>query len=483
MTEEKTLPDDFLWGGSIAAHQCEGAWQEDGKKGGIMDFATSGSYQKKREFTHGILPGKYYPNHTAIDFYHTWKEDIALFAEMGFRCLRISVDWSRIYPDGDETEPNPAGIAFYSAVVDELLKYGIEPIVTLFHFEMPVTIVRKYGSWLNRKTVSLYLRYAETMFRALKGRVRYWVTFNEMNHIDPTSDASDMFVYILSGLTNQDLGDTPEMRRSRLTVMGYNMTLAGVCAVKLGHRIDPENRIGCVFGLTPSYPASPDPDDVYASYRATIRDFYQIDAMCTGRFPAYKLKEYEMLGIDTGMRKEDEEAFREGVIDFIGLNYYSSEVVTTRSELKSQDGTLYGGQFNPYLKASAWGWTIDPKGLRLMLNMLWRRYSKPIIITENGLGAVDELKNGTVEDDYRIAYLREHFIEMKKAVTEDGVSLFGYLMWGPIDLVSATTGEMKKRYGFIYVDRNDDGSGSNRRYRKKSFSWYHDIIASNGRNL
>ena len=335
-----TLRKDFLWGGSIAAHQCEGAWNEDGKIMGIMDLATAGSYTQKREFTETVEEGEIYPNHYGIDFYHTYREDIALFAEMGFKCLRISIDWSRIYPNGDDEKPNEKGIQFYSDVVDELLKYNIEPMVTLFHFEMPVAVVRKYGSWLSRQTVDLYLRYARTMYEALKGRVHYWVTFNEMNHIDPTSDASDMFVYILSGFTNKDLGETKEEQRSKISLMGYNMTLAAVKAVEIGHEVDRENKIGCVFGLTPSYPACPDPDDVLLAYRTTIRDFYQIDAMCSGAFPEYKIREYQKLNIDIQMAEEDKKHFADGKIDYIGFNYYSSEVVTTRSEMKKEDGTL-----------------------------------------------------------------------------------------------------------------------------------------------
>lgn len=476
---------NFLWGGSIAAHQCEGAWNEDGKIMSIMDLATSGSVSKKREFTKTLEEGKSYPNHEAIDFYHRYKEDVALFGEMGFKALRISIDWGRIYPNGDDEKPNEKGIKFYQNLVDELRKNDIEPIVTLFHFEMPVNIVRKYKSWLSRETIDLYLKYCQTMFEALKGKVRYWVNFNEMNHIDPMSDADDMFVYILSGMTNEDLGETKEERRKKITLMGYNMTLAGVKAVKLCHDADPDNRMGCVFGLHPSYPLTTDPADNMYAYRETIRDFYQVDAMCNGAFPKYKLNDYEKLGFEIGMTKEDEKAFSEGIIDFIGFNYYYSEVVTTHEELKSNDATMHGGMFNKYLKVSDWGWTVDPVGLRYMLNMIWRRYNKPIIICENGLGAADEFNHvsKTVHDDYRIEYLRDHFKEMIKAVDEDGVDLFGYLMWGPIDLISATTGEMRKRYGFIYVDKNDDGTGSNERYRKDSFYWYKKVIESNGKEL
>lgn len=475
---------NFLWGGSIAAHQCEGAWQEDGKIMSIMDLATAGSRNRKREFTKTVEEGKIYPNHEAIDFYHTYKEDIALFAEMGFKALRFSIDWGRIYPNGDDEKPNPKGIEFYQNLADELLKDRIEPIVTLFHFEMPVNIVKKYNSWLSKDTVDLYLKYCSTMFEALKGRIRYWVNFNEMNHIDPMSDADDMFVYILSGLTNEDLGSTKEERKNKIAIMGYNMTLAAVKAVKLCHEADPDYKMGCVFGLHPCYPLTTDPNDNLYAYRETMRDFFQIDAMCNGSFPKYKLAEYEKLGLDVGYSPDDEKDFAQGVIDFIGLNYYYSEVVTTHEELKSNDGTLHGGMFNKYLKVSDWGWSIDPIGLRYMLNMVWRKYNKPIIICENGFGTKDVLnEDETVHDDYRIQFLREHFFEMVKAVEEDCVDLFGYLMWGPIDLVSATTGEMSKRYGFIYVDKKDDGTGTNKRYRKDSFYWYKKVITNNGKDL
>lgn len=478
------LNDNFLWGGSIAAHQCEGAWNEDGKIGSIMDYATAGSVNQKREFTKEIEKDKVYPNHTAIDFYHTYKQDCALFKEMGFKALRISIDWGRIFPNGDDEIPNEKGIKFYQDLVDELRKNKIEPIVTLFHFEMPINIVKKYNSWLNRKTIDLYLRFCTVMFEALKGKVKYWINFNEMNHIDPMSDADDMFVYILSGLTNDDLGSTKEEIRKNITLMGYNMTLAGVKAVKLCHEADKNNVMGCVFGLHPCYPLTTDPNDNLLAYRETIRDFYQVDAMCNGAFPQYKLKEYEKLGLDVKMTDEDILAFKEGVIDYIGFNYYYSEVVTSHDELKTNDRTLHGGMYNKYLKKTDWGWTIDPIGMRYMLNIIWRRYNKPIIICENGLGAVDQLtEDKKVHDQYRISYLREHFIEMKKAVLDDGVNLFGYLMWGPIDLISATTGEMKKRYGFIYVDQNNEGTLSNKRYKKDSFYWFTKVIETNGEDL
>lgn len=472
------MRDNFLWGGSIAAHQCEGAWQEDGKGIAIMDLVTSGSHEVPREICKTIEEGKYYPSHKGIDFYHHYKEDIALFAQMGFKALRISVDWSRIYPLGDEEQPNEKGIRFYSRIVDELLAHGIEPIVTLYHFEMPYHLVEEYGSWTNRKVIGFYLKYCETMFRALKGRVKYWVTFNEMNHIDPATKASDIFTYIIAGLEYSKLKNPAQT----LACVGYYMTVAGVRAVKLGRQVDPENKIGCVFGLQPVYAYNCKPENAFRAFQEMYRDFYQIDAMCNGSFPKYKLREYEKMGISLDVTKEDEEAFAQGTLDFIGINYYSSSVGHHDGE--EGEETLFGGVQNPFLEQSKWGWSIDPKGLRYLLNAVYRKYGKPVIVTENGLGAMDEL-NGefTVEDDYRIEYLKLHLEQLKLAVEEDDVDCFGYLMWGPIDLVSATTGEMKKRYGFIYVDQEDDGTGSGKRYKKKSFEWFRQVIESNGELL
>ena len=473
------LRKDFLWGGSIAAHQCEGAWNVDGKGIGIMDLVTSGSYEVPREICKDIEDGKRYPSHEGIDFYHRFKDDIALFGEMGFKALRISIDWSRIYPNGDDEEPNKKGIEYYQSVVDELLKNGIEPIVTLYHFEMPVNLVRKYGSWTNRKVIDFYLKYCKTMFEALKGKVKYWVTFNEMNHIDPQTEASDIFTYIIAGLKFSEMVE----KKQTLATIGYNMTLAGVKAVELAHEIDPNNKVGCVFGLTPVYPINCNPVNVMNAFKEMDRDFYQIDAMCNGCFPKYKLKEYKDSDIQLEISNEDKESFYNGKLDFIGLNYYSTSVAHYEGDDNGEE-TLFGGVQNPYLEKSKWGWSIDSIGLRYLLNYVYRRYELPIIVSENGLGAMDKVEaDGSINDDYRIDYLNQHLIQLKKAAEEDGVECFGYLMWGPIDLVSATTGEMKKRYGFIYVDKQDDGIGDYSRKKKKSFDWYKEVIESNGESL
>lgn len=472
------MNSDFLWGGSIAAHQLEGAWQTDGKGPAIMDFATSGTYDKPRQFTKTIEKDKRYPSHHGIGFYHRYKEDIALFAEMGFKALRISIDWSRIYPRGDEEKPNQLGIQYYQKVVQELLHHHIEPIITLYHFEMPIALVREYGSWLNTQVIDFYLKFVKTMVDALKGKVKYWITFNEMNHIDPQTEASDIFTYILAGIKYSEIKGN---KKQALATIGYHMTLASVKAIRLIHESDPSSQVGCVFGITPYYPVNCKPQNVLNAFKENDRDYYQIDAMCRGEFPEYKIKEYNASGIHITMTEQDKQAFQEGKLDFIGINYYASCLALY--EENTEEKALFGGVQNPYLEKSKWGWAIDPIGLRYVLNYTYRKYGLPIIITENGLGAEDILDKGCVHDRYRIEYLQRHIEEMKHAIEEDYVPCFGYLMWAPIDLISATTGEMKKRYGFIYVDKQDDGKGDNRRYRKDSFYWYQKVIKTNARDL
>lgn len=473
------VSNDFLWGGSIAAHQCEGAYNEGGKGLGIMDLVSVGAYGRPRKIYSKLEKNVLYPSHYGIDFYHHYKEDIALFAEMGFKALRISIDWSRIYPNGDDSKPNQEGIEYYQNVVKELKKYNIEPIVTLYHFEMPINLVKKYGSWTNRKVIDLYLKFCQTTFTSLKDTVKYWATFNEMNHIDPQTEATDIFTYIIAGLKYSDLTD----KKQTLATIGYNMTLASVKAVRLGHEINSNFQIGCVFGIEPVYPINCDPDNVLKAYLQTDRDFYQIDAMCNGEFPKYKIREYINHDINLPIKKEDKKDFELGKLDFIGMNYYASSVAKYEGA-DNKESALFGGLQNPYLETSKWGWTIDSTGIRYLLNYTYRKYGLPIMITENGLGAVDKVdKKGQIHDDYRIEYLREHIAAVETAIVEDNVDCFGYLTWGPIDLISATTGQMSKRYGFIYVDQDDNGNGTKKRIRKDSFNWYKKVIASNGNDL
>lgn len=464
----------FLWGGSIAAHQCEGSWQTGGKGPAIMDFVTKGSKEVPREITKIIGNDKEYPSHKGIDFYNRYEQDIVLFKEIGFTALRISIDWSRIFPKGDEIEPNQAGLAFYDAVINTLIENEIEPIVTLYHFEMPIHLVHEYGSWTNRKLVDFYLHYCETVMRHFKGRVKYWVTFNETNHLIPETEQADIFTYLVAGLKFTEMKDSDR----ELALIGYHMCLASVKVVKLAHGIDQENRVGCVFGLNPIYPVNCDPVNVLKSFLENEEDYYQVDAMCNGEFPKYKLKEYAKKGIELIVSDTDKKAFEEGTIDFIGLNYYLSSVSVPESD-GGESESMFGGMQNPYLEQSKWGWGIDPTGIRYVMNYLYRKYSLPILITENGLGAVDELtKDKKVHDHYRIDYLEKHIEAVTKAVNEDNVESLGYLVWGPIDLVSASTGEMSKRYGFIYVDLDDEGKGSLERYKKDSFDWFKEKITS-----
>lgn len=473
------MDKNFLWGGSIAAHQCEGAINEGNKGVGLMDLVTVGAYGQPRDIHTEFKAGCRYPSHKGIDFFHRYKEDIALFAEMGFKALRISIDWSRIFPKGDEEEPNQAGLDFYHAVVDELLMQDIEPIVTLYHFEMPIHLVTEYGSWKNRQVVDFYLKYCETMFRSFNHKVKYWVTFNEMNHIDPQSEASDIFTYIIAGLKFSEIAD----KKRTLAVIGYNMTIASCLAVNLARKINPENKVGCVFGIEPVYPVDCNPENVLNAYKQMDRDFYQIDAMCNGAFPKYKLKEYEAIGIKLEIDERDQAAFKNGTLDFIGMNYYASSVAAYEGA-EDQASALFGGLQNPFLEVSKWGWAIDPVGIRYLLNYTYRKYGLPIMITENGLGAVDEVAtDGHIHDAYRIDYLKKHILEVKKAIELDQVDCIGYLTWGPIDLVSATTGQMSKRYGFIHVDLDDEGKGSLKRTRKDSFDWYKQTIKENAANI
>lgn len=461
----------FFWGGSISAHQCEGAWKEDGKGIGIMDLVSSGSVLKKREFHDTCQENFDYPSHWGIDFYHQYKNDIKMFKEAGFTALRISIDWSRIFPNGDDRNPNQLGLDHYRKVIEELKSNNIEPIVTLFHFEMPINLVKKYGSWRNKQVVNFYLKYCKTVFNEYKDLVTYWVTFNEMNHLDSDMQLSDFFTYMNTGLCYSKLNNPKET----MAFCAYNMTLASAYAVNMGHEINHKFKIGCVFGITPSYAYSCNPNDSVVAIKDMDNDLYQIDAMTKGSFPQYQLNSYKKRGINIEVSDEDKLVFSNCKLDFIGLNYYSSTVSSAENSEICDD--FFGRKSNPYLKKSDWGWTIDPIGLRYILMYLDRRYNLPIIITENGIGAIDRLEdNEKIHDLYRIDYLQEHFKEMEKAIKEDCVNCFGYLMWAPIDLVSATTGEMKKRYGFIYVDQDDYGNGTKKRLKKDSFYWFKEYI-------
>lgn len=475
------LPDNFLWGGAVAAHQLEGGWKEGGKGPNVCDVLTAGAHGVPRRITDGIVPGERYPNHDGVDFYHRYKEDIALLAEMGFKCFRTSIAWARIFPRGDEAEPNEEGLRFYDAVFEELHKYGIEPVITLSHFEMPLHLAKAYGGWANRKMIDFFVKFATVCFRRYKGKVRYWMTFNEINN--QMNIRNDLFAWTNSGIVLSE-HENPE---ETMYQAAHHELVASALAVRIGHEIDPENRIGCMVAMIPIYPYSCRPEDMLLSVQEMHMRYFFTDIHCRGHYPRYADKMFAQKGYHIRMEPQDAEILANGTVDYIGFSYYMSNVVNSQVEKDLSSRIAASSPYtvpNPYLKTTEWGWTIDPVGLRYALNVLYERYEKPLFIVENGFGAVDKLEpDKTCHDPARIAYLRAHIEQMKKAVEEDGVELMGYTPWGCIDLVSFTTGEMKKRYGFLYVDRNDDGTGDYVRYRKDSFYWYKTVITTNGETL
>ena len=472
---------DFLWGGAVAANQCEGAWNVDGKGISCADICTGGTHTRPKRITPVLEEGTFYPSHEAIDFYHHYKEDIALFAEMGFKVFRFSVNWTRIFPTGEEKEPNEKGLEFYDRVIDECRKYQIEPLITLSHYEVPFALTQKYNGWASRELIDLFIRYCEVLFRRYKGKVKYWLTFNEIN------SATGKFGGFLSqGILNEGTKDfmhqvdIPQLRFQGL----HHQFVASAKAVKLAHEIDPEYRVGCMQLFATMYPLTCNPKDVLACQEFNqVKNWFCGDVQVRGRYPGYILRYFKEQGMKIEMQEGDAETLREGCVDFYTISYYMSGCISAEPGKKAAEGNLIGGVENPYLKSSDWGWQIDPEGLRYTLNEIYDRYKIPVMVVENGLGAFDKKEeDGSIQDDYRIDYLRRHIEEMREAV-EDGVDLMGYTPWGCIDLVSASTGEMAKRYGFIYVEKYDDGTGDLSRRKKKSFDWYKKVIESNGEIL
>ena len=462
------FPKDFLWGGATAANQIEGAYLEKGKGLSSADVMTAGSHHQPRIITSHIDEHYYYPSHQAIDFYHHYQEDIALFAEMGFKIFRMSISWSRIFPEGDELVPQEEGLKFYDDVISELEKYHIQPLITLSHFETPLGL-QKYGSWQNRKVVDFYLRYVKVLLTRYKGRVRYWLPFNEINCMSTQP-------WVAGGIDSDD--EKIKMQAA------YHQLLASAKAVKLAHEIDPDNQMGMMYCGHFAYPNSCHPDDVLATMDFMHQMMFYCDVQCRGYYPMYKKKELERQNIILPIQDGDLDILKTGTVDFISYSYYCTHVTgqNTQGIIKGMNG-LDTGYKNPYLAASDWGWTIDPQGLRYSLNYLYDRYQLPLMIVENGLGAMDTVEKGQIHDDYRIEYLKKHLTELHKAIKYDGIPVIGYTAWAAIDLVAASTGEMKKRYGLIYVDVDDRGQGTLQRMKKDSFYWYQQVIKTNGKSL
>lgn len=483
---KSVFPENFLWGGATAANQYEGGYISGGKGLSTLDAITGGNQTQPRMITYKTKAGEiascmrdealpegatgyvdpqcYYPSHVATDFYHHYKEDIALFAEMGFTCFRLSISWARICPKGTK-EINEEGLAFYDQVFDELLKHGIEPVVTINHFDIPMFLADTLDGWSNRKVIDYFLFFCETIFTRYKEKVRYWMTFNEINFLRSWTQI---------GIHNND-------KQSKYQA-AHHLFVASAQAVSLGHHINPDFEIGMMVAYIPSYPMSCNPEDVMEAIQFNREQEFYMDVQVKGYYPAHKLKEFEREHIIIKMEPEDTAIIKAGTVDYIGFSYYMSTVSAANPEkVKFVGGNQMPAVKNPYLEESDWGWAVDPLGLRISLCKLYDRYNIPLFIVENGFGAVDQVEaDGSIQDDYRIDYFKKHIQAMGDAVAIDGVDLIGYTPWGCIDLVSAGTGEMKKRYGFIYVDMDDKGNGTLQRSKKKSFDWYKKVIASNG---
>jgi len=508
------FPENFLWGGAAAANQCEGAYNEDGKGLSVADVCTAGGvnklglkvdipgldakyahyYEKMRYVTWkngeeigasipfkgvtypeygkpALLDGEFYPNMKAIDFYHHYKEDIRLFAEMGFKCYRTSIAWTRIYPNGIEEEPNEAGLKFYDDMLDECHKYGIEPVITLSHYEIPLYLCTQWNGFADRRTVDCFVKYSKTVIDRFHKKVKYWMTFNEINSIVHGG-------YVNAGVFSKD----PFILESA----SYHQMLASAYVVKYVHEHYPEIMMGCMISCDPCYAHSSRPEDNLEAIKTLNHNInYYGDVMIRGYLPEYKRKELERAGVQLPIFPGDEGILAEGTTDFIGISYYQTSIAAAApDDLEKTGGNLAMRITNPYLETSEWGWQIDPVGLRYALNILYDRYHKPIMIVENGLGARDVLEEDkSVHDPYRIDYFKQHIAAMERAINEDGINVIGYTPWGCIDLISCSTGQISKRYGFIYVDLDDEGKGSMKRYKKDSFDWYKKVIASNGEDL
>ena len=474
------MQEGFLWGGATAANQCEGAYNEGGRGLSSVDVVPFG--EDRMKVAKGQMrmlecdDNHIYPAHETIDMYHHFKEDIKMFAEMGFKCYRLSIAWTRILPNGDDEIPNVEGLRFYHEVFDECLKYDIEPLVTICHFDTPIALIKKYGGWKDRRMIDTFLHLCDILFKNYGDKVKYWLTFNEINMLlhMPFMGAGIVF----------EEGEDEELVKYQAA---HHELIASAKAVKLAHEMMPEAKVGCMLAAGQFYPYTCKPDDVYTAMERDRDNYFFIDVQARGEYPVWALKRMEKAGINIKMEDGDLEILKKGTVDFISFSYYCSRCISNDPEIlknHARGNAVINAVVNPYLKASDWGWQIDPLGLRLTLNILYDRYQKPLFIVENGLGANDVVeKDGSIHDDYRIDYMREHIKAMLDAVNKDGIPVMGYTSWGCIDLVSASTGEMKKRYGMIYVNKQNDGSGDLKRIKKDSFYWYKKVIETNGEIL
>lgn len=476
---------DFLWGGAVAANQVEGAFDVDGKGISVADVATYKSnvdvkdYKKNVQVTSKSIAEAVadrtisrYPKRRGIDQYHHFKEDIALFKELGFKVYRFSIAWTRIFPTGEEKKPNLKGISYYQEFIKELKANGIEPLVTLSHYEMPLDLALKYNGWQDKRVIDLFVKFAKVCFENFAD-VKYWLTFNEI-------DSVMRHPFISAGIIEDQTQRLAEAEYQAL----HNQFVASAMVTKLVHEIIPNSQVGCMLTKLTTYPATAAPGDVLSALNKNLMNYYCADVQAKGEYPKLILNYFKQHDIDVKMTSLELRTIKENTIDFVSFSYYMSLLAAEKEDgLEMTVGNTVVGGKNPYLKTTDWGWTVDPVGLRISLIELYDRYQKPLFIVENGMGAKDTLEaDGTIHDDYRIEYFKQHLSEMKKAV-EDGVDLMGYTSWAPIDLISASTSQMSKRYGFIYVDQDDEGNGTLKRYKKDSFKWYQHVIETNGSEL
>ncbi len=475
------MESTFLWGGATAANQCEGGYLDGGRGVSSVDVIPYG--EDRMKVARGMMKmldcdnRHIYPAHEAIDMYHHYREDIALFGEMGFKCYRMSVSWTRILPNGDDETPNEEGLAFYDKLFDECHRYGMEPLVTICHFDTPIALIRKYGGWKDRRMVDAYLHLCRILFERFGKKVKYWITFNEINMLLHMP-------FMGAGICFEEGEDQEQIKYQA----AHYELVASAKAVQLAHELIPDSMIGCMLAAGNFYPYTSNPEDIYKAMECDRDNYFFIDVQSRGGYPVWAKKRMERAGVRLEMTADDEMQLAKGTVDFISFSYYCSRCMSADPEIirKHSRGSnaVISAVVNPYLKSSEWGWQIDPLGLRITLNTLYDRYQKPLFIVENGLGAADTVEeDGSIHDAYRIDYMREHIKAMLAAVNEDGIPLLGYTCWGCIDLVSASTGEMRKRYGMIYVDKQNDGSGTLKRMKKDSFYWYKKVIESNGEDL
>lgn len=476
-----SFPKGFLWGGAVAANQCEGAWNVDGKGESIPDHCTNGSHTVSKRITVNIEENTLYPSHEAVDFYHHYKEDIAMFAEMGFKTFRFSISWTRLFATGLEDEVNEKGLEFYDNVINECNKYNIEPLITLSHYDMPYELVKRFNGWYSRECIELFMKLVKIVFERYEGKVKYWLTFNEIN-AGTMKLGGPLSLGTIKGFDGA-FTEVPDDESVRFQALHHQLVTSAMIA-KLAHDKYPEYRIGNMITFLASYPLTCNPDDILLNQQhMQIVNWLCGDVQVRGAYPSFAKRYFDEHKINIKKAKEDDQILREGTIDFFTISYYMSTCCSADESSAQTSGNIAGGAKNPYLKATDWGWQIDPQGLRWVLNEINDRYQIPVMIVENGMGAFDKLEeDGTVHDAYRIDYLRQHIQQMNEAIM-DGVQLIGYTPWGCIDLVSATTGEMAKRYGFVYVRKFDDGTGDLSRLPKDSFEWYKKVIASNGEEL